>query len=150
MNIYEYSQFHPTTPYTTLSDNNIQISKMRLCYLRSRQNGMKKTKSGRILGTKRNQLLPLKKRGAGKGFGHKRNKILRKKRKREREKPRTLKSKLWTREEDELMMMLIKEGSARTWVKLALKIDGRNGKQCRYRYHNHLDPLINKRYVSSI
>ena len=119
MSRYEYSE--PV-------NNKSQISKMGFCYIRSRQNGMKKKKFDRVLGTRRKR------------------KTLKRKRKR----TKSAKRSSWTMEEDKFLMMLIQESGAQKWRKLALDIDGRNAKQCRCRYYNHLDPSINKRYVCLI
>lgn len=40
------------------------------------------------------------------------------------------------------------EYGAKNWTKIAAKIPGRHGKQCRQRWYNHLDPNINKAHWS--
>lgn len=40
--------------------------------------------------------------------------------------------------------MLVEEHGAKGWNFIASKLPGRAGKQCRERYHNHLDPNIIK------
>eukprot|EP00049_Salpingoeca_infusionum_P013574 m.253281 g.253281 ORF g.253281 m.253281 type:complete len:600 (-) comp15482_c0_seq5:274-2073(-) len=50
----------------------------------------------------------------------------------------------WTREEDELVSALVKRYGAKKWSKIAEQLPGRVGKQCRERWHNHLNPDINK------
>jgi len=50
----------------------------------------------------------------------------------------------WSKEEDERMIAIIKEEGAHNWSKIASRLGGRIGKQCRERWHNHLDPTINK------
>ncbi|XP_026469325.1 myb-related protein B-like [Ctenocephalides felis] len=50
----------------------------------------------------------------------------------------------WTREEDEKIIKLVEKYGARKWTLIATKLEGRLGKQCRERWHNHLNPNINK------
>lgn len=56
----------------------------------------------------------------------------------------------WTDVEDETIKKLVKENGTQQWAVIAerlnkaLKFQGRSGKQCRERWHNHLDPLILK------
>jgi Myb-like DNA-binding domain len=56
----------------------------------------------------------------------------------------------WTRVEDEAIKGLVKENGTQQWAVIAEKLNkslntqGRSGKQCRERWHNHLDPLILK------
>ncbi|KAF9147280.1 hypothetical protein BG015_011112, partial [Linnemannia schmuckeri] len=50
----------------------------------------------------------------------------------------------WTDEEDRKLSELVKEYGPEKWVFIASKIGSRTGKQCRERWHNHLDPNINK------
>jgi len=51
----------------------------------------------------------------------------------------------WTEAEDNLLLQLISEyGAENKWTDIAKKIDGRVGKQCRERYHNHLRAEIKK------
>ncbi|KAF9928304.1 Myb- protein A [Linnemannia zychae] len=50
----------------------------------------------------------------------------------------------WTDEEDRKLTDLVKEYGPEKWVFIASKIGSRTGKQCRERWHNHLDPNINK------
>ena len=49
----------------------------------------------------------------------------------------------WTAEEDERLLMLVAE-NPKNWGHVARGIPGRTAKQCRERYHNHLDPSIKK------
>eukprot|EP00981_Chlorochromonas_danica_P002532 scaffold487_cov178-Ochromonas_danica.AAC.20 len=53
--------------------------------------------------------------------------------------------KKWTPEEDALMIKLVTENGTRYWTLIASKLPGRTGKQCRERWHNQLDPNINKK-----
>nr|CCA17540.1 myblike DNAbinding protein putative [Albugo laibachii Nc14] len=50
----------------------------------------------------------------------------------------------WTDEEDSLMMKLVERYGTRHWTIIGTKLPGRNGKQCRERWHNQLDPSIRK------
>ncbi|XP_042479565.1 transcription factor MYB64-like [Macadamia integrifolia] len=50
----------------------------------------------------------------------------------------------WTDEEDRLLVTLVKQYGERKWAKIAQKLVGRAGKQCRERWHNHLRPDIKK------
>ena len=49
----------------------------------------------------------------------------------------------WSKEEDNLMISMIKNNKTK-WSVIASKLPGRNGKQCRERWHNQLDPNILK------
>ncbi|XP_070765891.1 v-myb avian myeloblastosis viral oncogene homolog-like 2a [Enoplosus armatus] len=50
----------------------------------------------------------------------------------------------WSREEDEKIVELVEKYGTRHWTMIARHLKGRLGKQCRERWHNHLDPLIKK------
>ncbi|OWZ08188.1 hypothetical protein PHMEG_00019308 [Phytophthora megakarya] len=50
----------------------------------------------------------------------------------------------WTAEEDELMIELVNRYGASKWAVIASHLEGRNGKQCRERWHNQLNPSIKK------
>ncbi|ETV89154.1 hypothetical protein H257_00523 [Aphanomyces astaci] len=50
----------------------------------------------------------------------------------------------WTPEEDALMMELVQTHGTRRWSVIGSLLSGRNGKQCRERWHNQLDPSIRK------
>ncbi|CAA0392792.1 unnamed protein product [Arabidopsis thaliana] len=53
----------------------------------------------------------------------------------------------WKKEEDELLSELVKdymENDRPPWSKISKKLPGRIGKQCRERWHNHLNPTIIK------
>ena len=56
----------------------------------------------------------------------------------------TLTKGLWTPEEDEALKALVKQYQPKRWSLIASHLKGRNGKQCRERWHNHLDPTIKK------
>lgn len=48
----------------------------------------------------------------------------------------------WTKEEDDLVVQLVMQYGAKNWSFIASKLNGRIGKQCRERWHNHLNPEI--------
>ncbi|CAK9326962.1 unnamed protein product [Citrullus colocynthis] len=50
----------------------------------------------------------------------------------------------WTEEEDRKLIRLVKQHGVRKWAQIAEKLEGRAGKQCRERWHNHLRPDIKK------
>jgi hypothetical protein len=50
----------------------------------------------------------------------------------------------WTQEEDKLLLKLVGERGPKNWSRLASFFPDRVGKQCRERWHNHLNPHINK------
>ncbi|WVZ98853.1 hypothetical protein U9M48_044230 [Paspalum notatum var. saurae] len=50
----------------------------------------------------------------------------------------------WTQEEDDIIINMVKKYGPKKWSLIARSLDGRIGKQCRERWHNHLDPQINK------
>ncbi|TDH73469.1 hypothetical protein CCR75_002069 [Bremia lactucae] len=50
----------------------------------------------------------------------------------------------WTREENDKLMQLVKQYGAKRWSLIAMHLPGRVGKQCRERWHNHLNPLVRK------
>lgn len=50
----------------------------------------------------------------------------------------------WTKEEDELVVELVRQYGAKKWSVIAAHLKGRIGKQCRERWHNHLNPNIKK------
>jgi len=50
----------------------------------------------------------------------------------------------WTAEEDLKVVTLVGEHGAKKWSLIAGHLPGRIGKQCRERWHNHLNPNINK------
>ncbi|KAF9978916.1 hypothetical protein BGZ73_008421 [Actinomortierella ambigua] len=58
-------------------------------------------------------------------------------------KPRSVKGP-WTPEEDRQLRSLVNELGAEKWVLIASRLGSRTGKQCRERWHNHLDPTIDK------
>ena len=51
---------------------------------------------------------------------------------------------VWTPEEDMLIASLVLQFGTRSWSTIASHLPTRSGKQCRERWHNHLDPAINK------
>ncbi|CAL5368205.1 unnamed protein product [Camellia sinensis] len=50
----------------------------------------------------------------------------------------------WSPEEDRLLVQLVKEYGEKKWSHIARMLNGRMGKQCRERWHNHLRPDIKK------
>ncbi|ESQ49136.1 hypothetical protein EUTSA_v10020579mg [Eutrema salsugineum] len=50
----------------------------------------------------------------------------------------------WTQEEDETIAELVEKYGPAKWSVIAKSLPGRIGKQCRERWHNHLNPGINK------
>ncbi|KAL4456852.1 hypothetical protein ABPG74_014490 [Tetrahymena malaccensis] len=54
------------------------------------------------------------------------------------------KKRPWSEEEDLLVIKLVKEHGPQKWTFIATHLEGRIGKQCRERWHNHLNPNIKK------
>ncbi|KAL6853644.1 hypothetical protein ACP4OV_019673 [Aristida adscensionis] len=50
----------------------------------------------------------------------------------------------WTQEEDDKIIDLVKKYGPTKWSVIARSLPGRIGKQCRERWHNHLNPEIRK------
>ncbi|XP_010483493.1 PREDICTED: transcription factor MYB39-like [Camelina sativa] len=50
----------------------------------------------------------------------------------------------WTADEDRKLIRLVRQHGERKWAMISEKIEGRAGKQCRERWHNHLRPDIKK------
>lgn len=50
----------------------------------------------------------------------------------------------WTKEEDEKVIELVEKYGPKRWTLIAKHLKGRIGKQCRERWHNHLNPAIKK------
>ncbi|XP_059636089.1 transcription factor MYB3R-2-like [Cornus florida] len=50
----------------------------------------------------------------------------------------------WTKEEDDIIIEMVGKKGNKKWSKIAKYLPGRIGKQCRERWHNHLNPEINK------
>lgn len=50
----------------------------------------------------------------------------------------------WTKEEDEKVIDLVKRYGNKQWAIVAKHLKGRLGKQCRERWHNHLNPDVKK------
>jgi hypothetical protein len=51
----------------------------------------------------------------------------------------------WTTREDELLTQMVQTYGTKRWSLVASSFKGRTGKQCRERWTNQLNPLINKR-----
>uniref|UniRef100_UPI00358FFDAF myb-related protein A-like isoform X2 n=1 Tax=Myxine glutinosa TaxID=7769 RepID=UPI00358FFDAF len=50
----------------------------------------------------------------------------------------------WTKEEDEKVIELVQRFGPKRWSLIAKFLRGRVGKQCRERWHNHLNPTVKK------
>ncbi|XP_059616056.1 myb protein isoform X1 [Phlebotomus argentipes] len=50
----------------------------------------------------------------------------------------------WTKEEDDKVVELVSRYGPKKWTLIARHLKGRIGKQCRERWHNHLNPSIKK------
>ncbi|XP_053572300.1 myb-related protein B [Bombina bombina] len=50
----------------------------------------------------------------------------------------------WTKDEDEKVIELVKKYGTKHWTLIAKQLKGRMGKQCRERWHNHLNPEVKK------
>ncbi|XP_017050856.1 myb protein [Drosophila ficusphila] len=50
----------------------------------------------------------------------------------------------WTRDEDDKVIELVRSFGPKKWTLIARYLNGRIGKQCRERWHNHLNPNIKK------
>ena len=50
----------------------------------------------------------------------------------------------WSKSEDKLLVAGVQKYNARCWSQIAEGLPGRAGKQCRERWHNHLDPSIDR------
>mmetsp|Transcript_41017 Transcript_41017/g.100025 ORF Transcript_41017/g.100025 Transcript_41017/m.100025 type:complete len:637 (-) Transcript_41017:494-2404(-) len=55
----------------------------------------------------------------------------------------------WNKEEDEIVIELVKKHGLKSWSALAVHLPGRTGKQIRERWHNQLDPNVKKDRWSS-
>lgn len=50
----------------------------------------------------------------------------------------------WSPEDDARVTDLVNKIGAKKWSNIAAQLPGRTGKQCRERWHNHLNPCISK------
>ncbi|XP_028590791.2 myb-related protein B isoform X1 [Podarcis muralis] len=50
----------------------------------------------------------------------------------------------WTKQEDQKVTELVKKYGTKQWTLIAKHLKGRLGKQCRERWHNHLNPEVKK------
>ncbi|XP_010432672.1 PREDICTED: myb-related protein 3R-1-like [Camelina sativa] len=50
----------------------------------------------------------------------------------------------WSKEEDNTIIALVEKHGPKKWSTISQHLPGRIGKQCRERWHNHLNPGINK------
>lgn len=53
----------------------------------------------------------------------------------------------WLLAEDNQLRELIEQHGTGNWTNIAEFLPGRSGKQCRERWHNHLNPGIKKVYI---
>ena len=51
----------------------------------------------------------------------------------------------WTDEEDQKLVKLVETFGPRKWSAIAEELPGRSGKQCRERWHNHLNPNVKRK-----
>ena len=51
----------------------------------------------------------------------------------------------WTQAEDEMVIHIVSVTDGKRWAEADLLPPGRTAKQCRERYHNHLDPRMNRK-----
>jgi myb proto-oncogene protein len=62
--------------------------------------------------------------------------------------PGTWKKHIWKQAEDELLQRLVSESISASgkvrWATVGAQVEGRSGKQCRERWHNHLSPDVSK------
>lgn len=58
--------------------------------------------------------------------------------------PRQINKGPWSKEEDKMLIELVRTYTPRNWSFLAKMLGTRQGKQCRERWHNHLNPKIKK------
>ena len=54
------------------------------------------------------------------------------------------KKRAWSFYEDKLLKKLVKKYGLKKWAEISKKIQFRDGKQCRERWHNHLNPLVKR------
>jgi hypothetical protein len=54
------------------------------------------------------------------------------------------KKNAWSIEEDQILMRVVAEEGAGHWTKIAQRLQGRAGRQCRERWFNHLAPDVKK------
>eukprot|EP00939_MAST-03C_sp_MAST-3C-sp1_P000491 g491.t1 len=57
---------------------------------------------------------------------------------------KTLGKRPWTAQENKLLKALVDKHGPKKWSKIATMMEGRVGKQCRERWHNHLSPFVCK------
>lgn len=57
---------------------------------------------------------------------------------------KNVRKKPWTDNEDNLVRTLVQKYGPQRWSFIAKFVPGRLGKQCRERWHNHLNPKILK------
>jgi len=55
-----------------------------------------------------------------------------------------VKKRPWCHSEDSTLTKLVTKFGSKNWCQIANKMQNRDGKQCRERWHNHLNPEIRK------
>ncbi|XP_067933621.1 transcriptional activator Myb-like isoform X2 [Watersipora subatra] len=50
----------------------------------------------------------------------------------------------WSKKEDDVVIDLVRRYGTKRWSMVSKLLPGRTGKQCRERWHNHLDPAVSK------
>ncbi|CAD8106586.1 unnamed protein product [Paramecium primaurelia] len=58
--------------------------------------------------------------------------------------PKVIRKRPWSEDEDLKVLELIQTFGPQKWTQIAQYLQGRVGKQCRERWHNHLNPLIKR------
>ena len=53
-------------------------------------------------------------------------------------------ARIWQPHEDEILLRLTSKHNGCNWAEVALSIPGKTGKKCRDRWHNQLNPAINR------
>lgn len=53
-------------------------------------------------------------------------------------------TKTWTPEQDLKLRQAVAQHGVRNWIRVSSQVPKKNRKQCRERWHNHLDPKIAK------
>ncbi|ORZ10656.1 Homeodomain-like protein, partial [Lobosporangium transversale] len=55
-----------------------------------------------------------------------------------------LKKGTWTSQEEEILLEAVRDLSSENWHAVAMKVPGRNAKQCMQKWQTDLDPRINR------
>ena len=62
----------------------------------------------------------------------------------------TIRKGTWTKQEDNKLLEIVRKTGPKNWRKIGKLMGVRIGKQCRERWHNHLDPQVDKTPFSAI